>query len=161
MDWAISFSWWGKNIEQGIAIQTRTLGADHPRLATAHQTLGELQRRAGHFEEARGALNRAVAIQRSAAAGLDPEADCWILGSSAHLELDTGNYTEAETLFERTIACREELIGPSHLELAETLEGQARLLRIMHRDAEAETAEQRALGIRSKRAEGSSTASPR
>ncbi len=135
-------------MERSIEIQTEKLGSDHPQVGLAYQTLGEIHRRLGHFEQARRALNRALAIHRSDRAGATPEMECWILGSFAHLELDTAHYSEAEPLFVQTIRLREELFGLDHVDLAETLDGYAKLLRATGRDDEAEPIEARARRIR-------------
>ena len=82
------------------------------------------------------------------------EPDHWgvpyTLHSLALLAQEVGDYTEADSLFRRTLKIREKILEPDHPELARTLEDYATLLRAMGRPQEAATCEARAAAIRTK-----------
>ncbi len=61
-------------------------------------------------------------------------------------------YAEAEPLYERALAIREEALGAEHPHVAQSLENYAALLRKTGRDAEAARMEARAKAIRAKHA---------
>ena len=68
----------------------------------------------------------------------------------ALLYQDQGEYTEAEPLYQRALATRENRLGPEHLSVAPVLENYATLLSKTNREAEAERMETRAQAIRAK-----------
>ena len=74
------------------------------------------------------------------------------LNSLAGVYRKQGNYTEAEPLYQRTLAMREKSLGLEHLAVAPALENYAKLLRRTNREAEAEKMEARAQAIRAKHA---------
>jgi len=59
-----------------------------------------------------------------------------------------GKYTEAQPLFERSLAMMEKTLGPEHPDLMESLKNYTALLQKMGRDAEAAKIEARLLAIR-------------
>jgi tetratricopeptide (TPR) repeat protein len=61
-----------------------------------------------------------------------------------------GNYAEAEPLFQRSLAIREQALGPEHPDVATSLENYAALLRETGRADEAAEMEARAKAIRAK-----------
>jgi hypothetical protein len=63
---------------------------------------------------------------------------------------EQGKYAEAERLYQRALAVREELVGPGHPEVATTLDGYAALLRKLDRATDAEALEARAAAIRAR-----------
>ncbi len=64
-----------------------------------------------------------------------------------------GRYAEAEPLYKRSLAIREEALRPDHPRVATSLENYAALLREMGRAEEAEELEPRAHAIPAKHAE--------
>ena len=70
------------------------------------------------------------------------------LSNLANLYSKQGKYTEAEPLYNRSLAIYEKALGPEHPNVAATLGNYAKLLREMNRDAEAEKMEARAKAIR-------------
>ena len=72
------------------------------------------------------------------------------LNNLAGLYRTQGKYTEAEPLFQRSLAIVEKALGPEHLNVAQNLENYAALLRKMGRENEAAEMEARAQAIRAK-----------
>jgi tetratricopeptide (TPR) repeat protein len=68
----------------------------------------------------------------------------------ARLYHDQGKYTEAEALYQRTLAIVEKVRGPEHPDVAASLNNLAWLYQEQAKDAEAEAFYQRALAIREK-----------
>ena len=51
--------------------------------------------------------------------------------------MDQGKYEQAEPLYQRALAIREQALGPEHPETLKTLQNYANLLRKVERDQEA------------------------
>ncbi len=75
-----------------------------------------------------------------------------ILNNLAVLYRAQGKYAEAEPLYKRALAIREEALGPDHPHVAGSLENYAALLRKTGRGDEATMMEARAKAIRAKHA---------
>jgi tetratricopeptide (TPR) repeat protein len=60
-----------------------------------------------------------------------------------------GRYADAEPLYERALAIKEEALGPDHPEVAVTCENMAELYRQIGKEGKAEKSEERARKIRS------------
>ncbi len=75
------------------------------------------------------------------------------LNNLALLYDDQGKYAEAEPLYKRSLAIRENALGSQHPDVAESLENYAALLRETGRGAEATKMKARAKAIRAKHAE--------
>jgi hypothetical protein len=70
------------------------------------------------------------------------------LNSQARMSLIDGNYAQGEAMLYRSVAVREETVGPVHPEVVGALEENAQLLRQYNRDAAAAAMETRAQEIR-------------
>ena len=79
------------------------------------------------------------------------------LNNLAGLYREQGKYTQAEPLYQRSLAIREKALGQEHLDVATSLENYAVLLRKMNRAAEAEKMEARAQAIRAKHGQQKAT----
>lgn len=79
-------------------------------------TMGEINRRLGHYETARALLEESLEIQQ------DPEADprdrASTIASIAHLESAVGNYDKSVQDFRDAIELQREVLGPKHPDLA-------------------------------------------
>jgi len=75
------------------------------------------------------------------------------LNNLASLYYAQGKYTEAEPLYQRSLAILEKALGPEHPQVAQSLENYAALLTKTNRDAEADKMEARAQAIRAKHAQ--------
>ena len=131
-------------LEQALAVIERTYGPEHPMTAIALQSLGEMWWRAGDPARARPFLVRAVDIQQAHGGGGD-------MGLSLHtlavVLRDLHEPAESERMFQRTLATREKALGEIHPDVVTSLEEYAKLLREMHRDAQAGELEARARAI--------------
>ncbi len=72
------------------------------------------------------------------------------LNKLAQLYSTLGKYAEAEPLFRRSLAIRENSLGPKHPDVAQSLENYAILLRETGRPKKAAEMEARAKAIRAK-----------
>ena len=75
------------------------------------------------------------------------------LNNLAGLYQTQGRYTEAEPLYQRSLAILETTLGPDHPNVALSLENYATLLRETEHEDEAEEMEARAKTIRAKQAQ--------
>jgi len=73
-----------------------------------------------------------------------------ILNNLGLLYTDQGKYTEAEPLFQRSLAIREKALGPEDPDVATSLENYAFLLQEMDRNTDADKLGERARAIRDK-----------
>ena len=132
--------------QRAIAIGEKTLGPDHPDLATWLNNLANLYQATGRYAEAEPLYQRAIAIGEKTL-GPDHPNLAIRLNNLAVLYRATGRYAEAEPLFQRAIAIGEKTLGPDHPDLATRLNNLANLYRATGRYAEAEPLFQRAIAI--------------
>ena len=76
-----------------------------------------------------------------------------IINNLALLYYTQGKHTEAEPLYQRSLAIQEKALGPEHPDVATSLENYAKLLSETNRDDEAAEMEARAQAIREKNAQ--------
>ncbi len=90
---------------RALAIDEKTLGHDHPGVATDLNNLGLLYTAQGKYTEAEPLHKRALAIREKA---LGPEhlAVAVSLSSLANLYFNLGKYSQAEPLIQRAKAIR-------------------------------------------------------
>ena len=72
------------------------------------------------------------------------------LDALAEFYLDQGKYSKAEPLYERSLALREKLLGPRHLDVARSLDNLAYTYTAQRKYAKAEAIQQRSREIRQK-----------
>lgn len=125
-------------------------GAGHPDVALTCNNLAALYRAQGRYAEAEPLCLRALQI-REAVLGTEHPHVAMICGNLAGLYQDQGHYAEAEPLYRRAIRILRSKLGSDHPNLAATLEGYATLLRKLHRNGAAATAEKEALSIQTRR----------
>ncbi len=131
---------------RALAIREKTLGSDHPDVATSLNNLAALLYAQGKYAEAEPLYRRALAI-REKALGPDHPSVATGLNNLAELLRVQGNYAEAEPLYRRALAIREKVLGPDHPNVATSLNNLAELLRVQGNYAEAESLYRRALAI--------------
>ncbi len=133
-------------LERAIAIGEKTLGPEHPDLATRLNNLAQLYQDTGRHAEAEPLYERALAIGEKT---LGPEHPTLAaqLNNLASLYHDTGRLAEAEPLYERALAIGEKTLGPEHPTLAVQLNNLTLLYQDTGRHAEAEPLMQRARAI--------------
>jgi hypothetical protein len=90
---------------------------------------------------------RALAI-REAVYGADNPYTALVVHNLGVLRLEQDRLDDAAPLLERALTIRQETLGPAHVRIAESLEACARLYRRLGREAEADTLEEQAKGVR-------------
>ena len=112
--------------QRAIAIGEKTLGPDHPNLATRLNNLAGLYQATGRYAEAEPLYQRAIAIGEKTLGPDHPDL-ATRLNNLASLYRATGRYAEAEPLFQRAIAIFEASLPPDHPNLATVRANYARL----------------------------------
>ena len=109
-----------KLLETALDIRTKSLGPDHPDVATTLSELGTVLWRKGEFAKAKALQEQALTIREKR---LGPDSE--VVASSLHnlgtLNWSQGDYGEARRLLERALAIREKILGPEHADVASTL----------------------------------------
>jgi tetratricopeptide (TPR) repeat protein len=133
-------------MRRALAIGERSLGPDHPRVATHLNNLAQLLRATNRLGEAEPLMRRALAIAERSP-GPDHASVATHLNNLARLLADTNRLGEAEPLYRRALAIDECSYGPDHPNVAIRVNNLAGLLRATNRLAEAEPLYRRALAI--------------
>ena len=117
---------------QGISLWSEVLGI-----------CGDTHRGVGKLDEAKKELEESLRLrEKSNSTHLH---ETWhALGK---LYRDQGEFSKADSLFDKTLKFREKRFGAEHPIVGKTLTEYAKLLRIKHNDAAAEQMEKRALSI--------------
>jgi tetratricopeptide (TPR) repeat protein len=100
-------------LQRALAIDEKTLGPNHPEVATSLNNLANLYYYQGKYEQAEPLFQRAIAIGEK---GLGPEHHTLAtrLNNLATLYHDQGKYEQAELLFQHAIAIYMKTFGPHH-----------------------------------------------
>lgn len=115
--------------------------------ATIMTALGDLYRRRGMHEQARGLLAGALALHESLG-GADSLDAAATLNALADLARAQGRYADAEPLYRRALGIRERRLGDAHADVAATLDSLGELQSLRGRYPEAIASLRRALLIR-------------
>ena len=135
-------------IKRALEIYEKTLGDEHPYVATGLANLAGLLHSLGKYAEAEPLFKRAIAIHERTQGPEHPNAAV-SLNNLAKLLQDQGRYVEAEPLYRRALVIAEKTLGPrSSSRVAKILEHLAALCRATGRDDEAKELEQRIAAIR-------------
>ena len=132
--------------QRAIVIGEKTLGPEHPNLASWLNNLANLYRAQGKYEEAEPLFKRAIAIDEKTLGPEHPDL-ATKLNNLASLYQHQGKYEEAKPLFKRAIAIGEKTLGPEHPNLATRLNNLALLYQDQGEYEEAEPLFKRALAI--------------
>ncbi len=129
-----------------------------PVQAHAQQTSWEQHMRAGVTAYQQGKYAEAeqhwkAGLEAAEALGTQDPRYATSLNNLALLNKAQGRYTEAEPLYKRALAIREESMGPEHPDVATSLENYVTLLQETGRSAEATKMEDRVKAIRAKHAQ--------
>jgi len=141
-----------ESFAEALRILERTLGADHPDLATALNNLALLYYSQGDYEAAEPLYERALAIDEKVL-GAEHPGVATDLNNLALLYKKQGNFEAAEPLLRRALAIKEKVFDPGHASLVMGLKNYASLLRVLDRVEEAETLESRAATLPQRRTE--------
>jgi len=112
-------------------------------------TMGEVYRKLGLYDQAESLVKKAISIQQDTLGDehLEMSRSLNILAS---ILWERGDYAEAKPIYERTLKIRKKILGPDHLDVAHTLNNLANLLMFQGNYAEAKPLMERALEIREK-----------
>ena len=133
-------------MQQALAIDEKSFGADHPAVARDLNNLAVLLQATNRLAEAEPLMRRALAIDEKSL-GVDHPNVAIRLNNLALLLKDTNRLAEAEPLMRRTLAIDEKSFGADHPRVATDLNNVAQLLQDTNRLAEAEPLMRRALAI--------------
>jgi tetratricopeptide (TPR) repeat protein len=133
-------------LRRALAVDERSLGPNHPNVATCLNNLAALLHDTNRLKEAESLYRRALAIDEQSFGANDPRvATC--LNNLSQLLQATNRLEEAESLYRRALAIDEQGFGPSHPRVAVHLNNLAELLKATNRLDEAEPFYRRALAI--------------
>ena len=135
-----------KAFEQVVAIRVRVLGENHLDVARALTNLGAVLTQLGRFDDALAAHNRALAIQRRAAAD-DLEIHPSLRGIGM-IQMRKGDFAGALESFRAAQAVVEKRYGDNHPFLADSLYNVAHALEKLNRLEESQKLLERSLDIR-------------
>jgi tetratricopeptide (TPR) repeat protein len=140
---AHSYSALGRHAEadrlyrQVILSFEKTLGPDHPEVASALNDLAELYRTQGRYAEAEPLYQRSLGIREKTLGPGHPDVAATLNGL-ALLYQAQGLYAKAEPLYRRALAILEKTLGPEHPHVAIVWNNLAELNRAQGRGAEAD-----------------------
>ena len=132
--------------ERALAIDEKSYGPEHPRVATELNNLAQLLQATNRLGEAEPLMKRALAIDEKSYGPEHPNVAI-DLNNLAQLLQDTNRLGEAEPLMKRALAIDEKSYGPEHPTVAIDLNNLALLLQATNRLGEAEPLMKRALAI--------------
>jgi CHAT domain-containing protein/Flp pilus assembly protein TadD len=135
--------------KRSLAIWEKTLGPDHPDLATLLDNLAALYDNQGRYADAEPLYKRSLVIHEKALGPDHPDL-ATSLNNLAVLYDNQGRYADAEPLYKRSLAIYEKALGPDHPDVAQSLHNLAFLYDNQGRYAEAEPLYKRSLAIREK-----------
>jgi len=135
-----------KRLRRALAILDTRPGENELMRAGVLNDLGWMYLREEQPGQAERPLKEAVAIRERKLAPDHPH----LALSQFHLaqaEMGLKNYADAETLLRKALAIREKSLGPNHPATAATLRQLAQVLRLQHRDSEADRYQAKARAI--------------
>lgn len=137
---------------KGLRLLEKTLGNDHPDVATSLNNLAMIHYAMGRFELAEPLYRRALMIDERIL-GHDHPGVATDLNNLALLHKKQGNLEAAEPLLKRALSIKERNFDPGHPSLVTGLKNYASLLRALGRDDEAVAFEERATTLPPSRTE--------
>lgn len=135
--------------EQALAIREKSLGPEHPDVATSLNNLAELYRALGDYPKAEPLYRRSLAIQEQSLGPEHPDV-ALSLNNLAGIYEALGDYPKAEPLYRRALAIYEKALGPEHPSVALSLNNLAWLSTAKGAFQEAHAFHRRAQAIDSK-----------
>ncbi len=135
--------------KRALAIREKSLGEEHPDVATSLNNLAGLYRAQGKYAEAEHMYSHALAIREKSLGKGHPDV-ATSLNNLAELYITQGKYAEAEPLYRRALEIYEKVVGTDHPLAATLFNNLAELYKAQGKYAEAEPLYRRALAIREK-----------
>ncbi|MEO0520377.1 MAG: tetratricopeptide repeat protein [Cyanobacteria bacterium P01_A01_bin.116] len=132
--------------EEALEISKRTLGEDHPDVATRLNNLALLYSDQGRYSEAEPLYEQALEISKRSL-GEDHPAVATSLNNLALLYQEQGRYSDAEPLYQEAIAIGKRTLGEDHPAVATRLNNLALLYQEQGRYSEAESFSRQCLAI--------------
>jgi len=133
-------------MRRALAIDEKSLGPEHPNVATDLNNLAQLLQATNRLDEAEPLMQRALAIDENSLGPEHPQVAV-TLSNLAVLLKATNRLVEAEPLTRRALAISEKSFGSEHPDVATDLNNLALLLQDTDRLDEAEPLMRRALDI--------------
>jgi tetratricopeptide (TPR) repeat protein len=124
--------------KQGLELQERSRGKNHPYVAYTLRILGSIYQEQGKYAPAKSVLERAMAIMLKNHS-LDDHIVAPFQVDIAKMLVAQGKFAEAEAYYVQARALIDKSYGPNHLYTARVLGNVARLYTLQKRYAEAET----------------------
>ena len=134
---------------RSLAIREKTLGLDHPDVASSLNNLAVLYKAQGKYADAEPLYCRSLAIRENVLEPNHPDIAI-SLNNLALLYEAHGKYAEAEPLYKRSLAIREQSLEADHGAVATSLNNLAALYHNQGKYAEAEPLYRRSLEITEK-----------
>lgn len=135
--------------QQTLELREKSLGPEHPDVATSLNNLAELYKSQGLYSEAEPLHERALAIRVKALGSLHTDVAA-SLNDLALLYRAQGRYAEAEKRYKQSLTILEQVLGPDDPNIGALLNNIAGVYRAQGRYAEAEQHYKRALAVREK-----------
>ncbi|MCZ7385043.1 MAG: FxSxx-COOH system tetratricopeptide repeat protein [Candidatus Methanoperedens sp.] len=133
-------------LRRALEIREKSLGTNHPDVATSLNNLALLYHSHGKFDEAEPMYRRALEIREKSQDKDHPDV-AQSLNNLAELYRAHGKFIEAEPMHRRALAIREKSFGSDHPDVANSLNNLALLYDSQGKYAEAEPLYRRALEI--------------
>jgi tetratricopeptide (TPR) repeat protein len=127
---------------EALRIREHVLGPEHLLTAETLHHLACCYQEQGQFSRAEELLGRALTI-RERVCGPDHPTTAISLHQYARLYSCQQHWEQAESMYQRALAIWERAFGWNHPAVQSVVRGYARFLRLVHRDVEAQTLEQR------------------
>jgi tetratricopeptide (TPR) repeat protein len=134
---------------RGLDIREKSLGKDHPNVATSLNCLALLYYAQGKYTGAEPIYRRALGIYEKSL-GKDHPYVATTFNNLALLYDAQGKFVEAEPMYRHALEIREKSLGKDHPDVAQSLNNLAQLYQTQGKFAEAEPMYRRALEIREK-----------
>jgi tetratricopeptide (TPR) repeat protein len=141
-----------KAFTRGLRLLEKTIGNDHPDVATALNNLALIHYSKGRYDMAEPLYRRALMIDERVL-GYDHPGVATDLNNLALLYKKQGNLAAAEPLLKRALLIKERTFDPGHPSLVTGLKNYASLLRALGRGDEAKEYETRAASLPPSRTE--------
>jgi tetratricopeptide (TPR) repeat protein len=135
--------------ERALEIKEDVLGAEHPEIANALNTLGSIRFRQGEHDAALGLHERALAIQEEALGAAHPDVGI-TFSNIATVYLDRSDYENALEMFERALAVWRAALGGEHPTVAVALNNAAVVHQLLDAPGRARELSEEALAIQAK-----------
>ncbi|MET0218769.1 MAG: tetratricopeptide repeat protein, partial [Burkholderiales bacterium] len=113
--------------QQSLAIPQKSLGPEHPAVATSLNNLAVLYHSHGLYAKAEPLYQQSLANRKKALGPEHPDV-ATSLNNLAELYRAQGLYAKAEPLYQQSLAIWKKALGPEHPDVATVLENYAKLL---------------------------------